>query len=87
MRQNKFFTQQRSPVRKEPVILNTGTSKTGKSKKRGHRKKSGELNFKMPQYRSAGTSKILQYRFVENYKKCLIAGFSGSKKNTSIPVV
>jgi hypothetical protein len=25
-------------IRKEPVISNTGTSKTGKSKKRGHRK-------------------------------------------------
>jgi hypothetical protein len=48
----------------------------GKLKKRGHQKKSGELNLKMP-----------QYRFVENYKKCLITGFSGTKKNTSIPVV
>jgi hypothetical protein len=41
----------------------------------------------MPQYRSSGTSKIPQYRFVENYKKCLITGLSGTKKNTSIPVV
>ncbi len=39
-------------------------------------KKSGELNFKMP-----------QYRFVENYKKCLITSFQGTKKNTSMPVV
>jgi hypothetical protein len=59
---------------KEPVISNTGTSKMGKSKKRGHRKKSGELNFKIP-----------QYGFVENYKKCLITSFSGTKKNTRYP--
>jgi hypothetical protein len=41
----------------------------------------------MPQYRLSGTTKIPQYWFVENYKKCLITDFLGTKKNTSIPVV
>ncbi len=50
-----------------------GDIENGEIEKTGTSKKSGELNFKMP-----------QYRFVENYKKCLITGFSGTKKNTSI---
>jgi hypothetical protein len=54
-----------------------GDIENGEIEKNGDiEKKSGELNFKMP-----------QYRFVENYKKCLITGFLGTKKNTSIPVV
>ncbi len=53
-----------------------GDIKNWEIEKKGTSKKSGELNFKMP-----------QYRFVENYKKCLITGFLGTKKNTSIPVV
>ncbi len=59
----------------------------GEIEKTGTSKKSWELKFRMPQYQSSGTSKKPQWRFVENYKKCLITGFLRTKKNTSLSVV
>ncbi len=59
------------------IHLNTDSSYLGKepvTSKTRTLKKSGELDFKMPQYRFIGNYKIPQYQFIENYK------------NNSIPV-